>query len=88
MKEQVQKQTATITTTLSESAAQETECTTSIDPSPMSSSEITPIARVHSLPYTIPPLNAFETVRFSIKIDRTASTNNPVSPSNTSGTEN
>jgi hypothetical protein len=86
--DQMRRQTATATTTIPEPAVQETEYTTSIVPSPISSPEITPVARVPSLPYTIPPLDAFETVSFSVTMERTAPTDSPVSPSNTSGTEN
>lgn len=86
--DQMRRQTATTTTTIPEPAVQKTEYTTSIVPSPISSPEITPVARVPSLPYTIPPLDTFETVSFSVTMDRTAPTDSPVSPSNTSGTEN
>jgi hypothetical protein len=86
--DQMPRQTATTTTTIPEPAVQDTEYTSSVVPSPISSPEITPVARVPSLPYTIPPLDAFETVRFSVTMDRAAPTDSPVSPSNTSDTEN
>lgn len=85
--DQVRRVMVTTTTTLPEPAVQDTEFTTSIVPSPICSPEITPVARILSLPYTIPPLDAFETVSFSVTMDRTADTDSPVSPSNTSGTE-
>lgn len=85
---QVQRQTTTTPSTTPEPVVQNTEYTASIAPSPSFSPEITPIARVPSLPYTIPPLDAFETVSFSITMDRTAPTDNLVPPPNTSDTEN
>ena len=86
--DQVRRQMVTATTTIPEAAVQDTEFTTSIVSSPISSPETTPVTRVPSLPYTIPPLDAFETVSFSVTMNRTAATDSPVSPSNTSGTEN
>lgn len=84
----VQRQTETVvpeiqptpTATILELTEEDTVDTSSIVPSP----EIKPVERVPSLPHTLPPLDAFETVSFSITMDRSAHTGSPVSPSNAS----
>jgi hypothetical protein len=70
------------------SVEQDTTEATSIVPSPTPSPEIVSVQRVPSLPHTLPPLDAFETVSFSITMDGSAPTDSPVSSSNDPGTNN
>ncbi|KAF3043355.1 hypothetical protein E8E11_008222 [Didymella keratinophila] len=84
---ETQSETTTVRPELAEQDIADTfSITLSPVPSPVPSPDITPVERVPSLPHTLPPLGAFETVSFSITMDRSAPTDSPISPSNTSGT--
>ncbi|KAJ4321259.1 hypothetical protein N0V94_002998 [Neodidymelliopsis sp. IMI 364377] len=76
------------TAAISGSGEQEIAEATSIAPSPIPSPEIVPVQRVPSLPHTLPPLDAFEPVSFSITMDGSAPTDGPASFSNDPGTNN
>lgn len=84
----VQKTQPEVTAAISASVEQDTAEATSIVVPPTPSPEIVPIQRVPSLPHTLPPLDAFETVSFSINMPGSAPTENPVPPSDDPDTNN
>ena len=76
------------TASISASVEQDTAGATSVVVPPTPSPKIEPVERVPSLPHTLPPLDAFETVSFSINMPGSAPTENPVPPSDDPDTNN
>jgi len=76
--------TATVSTLVEQKIAEATSVVLPPTPSP----EIGPVERVASLPHTLPPLDAFEAVSFSITMPGSAPTDSPVPPSNDPDTNN